>query len=100
MIAVELHPAAQAELEASITFYESRVEGLGQRFLKEVEETAGRIASSPDAGSPSGGGLRKRLVPGFPFSMFYTVLDDYVLILAIAHQHRRPGYWDRRVERH
>ena len=98
MIAIEFHAAAQAELDASIAFYESHVEGLGERFLKQVEETTGRIVSSPDAGAPLTGGLRKRLVPGFPFTMIYRVLDDHVVILAIAHQHRRPGYWQQRAE--
>jgi len=96
---VEIHPAARAELDASTEFYESRLEGLGMRFLAAVEETTGRIASLPGGGSPMKRGLRRRLVPGFPFSVIYRVADDAVLVLAIAHQHRRPGYWQRRAAR-
>ena len=97
MITVEFHPAARAELDASTAFYESRLDGLGLRFLAAVEEVTVRIASSPNAGSPLERGLRRRLVPGFPFSVMYRVSDDVVLILAIAHQHRRPGYWQQRT---
>jgi plasmid stabilization system protein ParE len=99
VIPVEFHPAARAELDASTAFYESRLDGLGLRFLAAVEETTGRIASSPEGGSPMESGLRRRLVPGFPFSVIYRVADDAVLVLAIAHQHRRPGYWHRRAPR-
>ena len=99
MTPVEIHPAARAELDASIAFYESRLDGLGLRFLAAVEETAGRIASSPEGGSPMDNGFRRRLVPGFPFSIIYGVTEDQVFALAIAHQHRRPGYWHRRATR-
>lgn len=99
MIPVGLHPAARAELDASTAFYESRLDGLGLRFLAAVAETTERIASSPEGGSSMESGLRRRLVPGFPFSVIYRVADDAALVLAIAHQHRRPGYWNRRAPR-
>jgi plasmid stabilization system protein ParE len=87
------HPSAREELDASVDFYEARLGGLGERFLAAVEEAIGRIAGSPNAGSAVAGGSRKRLVPGFPFSVVYRVEHRRILILAIAHQHRRPEYW-------
>jgi plasmid stabilization system protein ParE len=90
------HPSARGELEASIDFYESRLEGLGRRFLAAVEEAIERIAKSPGAGSPLEAGFRKRLVSGFPFSIVYRTKGDQVFIVAVAHQHRRPDYWQRR----
>lgn len=56
---VEFHPSARAELDASVDFYESRLEGLGLRFLAAVEETTDRIAASPRAGSSLAEGFRK-----------------------------------------
>ena len=96
MKAITFHPSAREELAASADFYEARLTGLGVRFLVAVEETARRIAESPDAGSPLPGKFRKRLVAGFPFSIIYRVWDENVYLVAIAHQHRRPGYWRRR----
>jgi len=32
-------------------------------------------------------------VPGFPFSIVYRETQDQILILAVAHHYRRPGYW-------
>lgn len=30
----------------------------------------------------------------FPYLLYYTMLDGAeVLIVAVAHAHRRPGYW-------
>lgn len=90
------HPSARAELDASVDFYESRLEGLGGRFLAAVEEAIGRIAQSPDAGSALQRGFRKQLVSGFPFTVVYRVSQSQLFIVAVAHQHRRPGYWRRR----
>jgi hypothetical protein len=33
----------------------------------------------------------------FPFALPYLVLEELVVVLAIAHVRRRPGYWLKRV---
>jgi hypothetical protein len=68
------HPEARAELRESVEFYETRLDGLGLRFLAAVEGTAERISASPEAGSPLAGGFRKRIVLGFPYNIVYTVV--------------------------
>lgn len=93
------HPEAQAEVSQSVEFYEARLNGLGLRFLSAVEQTAERISASPEAGPPLEGGFRKRIVPGFPYSVIYRVWEDYVYLVAVAHQHRRPDYWRQRANR-
>ena len=92
------HPSARAELDESAIFYESRLNGLGERFAASVEEAVERIADSPAAGTALRGVYRKRLVAGFPFSVIYRIGEDHVFIVAVAHQHRRPGYWRRRKD--
>ena len=83
----------------SIDFYEVRFEGLGLRFLAAVEETTKRIVAYPEAGAPLAGEFRKRIVQGFPFNMIYHVWEDYIYVVAVAHHHRRPGYWRERAGR-
>jgi plasmid stabilization system protein ParE len=96
---VIFHPEARAEADGSVDFYEARLDGLGFRFLAAVEETTERISASPHAGAPLEGGYRKRIVPGFPYNIIYRVWEDYVYVVAIAHQHRGPGYWRERGDR-
>jgi hypothetical protein len=36
-------------------------------------------------------------VKGFPFSVHYRVEANGILIFAVAHHARRPGYWTQRV---
>ena len=94
------HPEARAEVRESVEFYEARLNGLGLTFLAAVEATAERISTNPEAGSPLAGELRKRIVQGFPYNIIYRVWQDYIYLVAVAHHHRRPGYWrDRSIRR-
>jgi hypothetical protein len=36
------------------------------------------------------------VVARFPYSIVYKQDPDKIVIVAIAHQRRRPGYWQRR----
>ena len=96
MIAYSFHPEAEAELEDASLFYESRMLGLGKSFAAEVERTIYLIREFPDAGSPAGLTRRRVLIARFPYSVIYRHEADSVVIVAVAHQRRRPGYWRQR----
>jgi plasmid stabilization system protein ParE len=93
------HPEARAEMRESVEFYEAQLDGLGLRFLSAVEKTSEWISAHPEAGSPLRGEFRKRIIPGFPYNIIYRVWKDYIYLVAVAHQHRRPGYWRDRSSR-
>ena len=94
---LEFHPAAQDEFLAAADYYETAVPGLGNRFLLAVRRTAEIALQHPDSGSRRGSSARQLVVIGFPYDVVYRVRDEVVSILAVAHQHRRPGYWRARV---
>ena len=48
MADVEMHPEAQAELDATIGWYEQEWEGLGLEFLDEVDRAIARAAQQPN----------------------------------------------------
>lgn len=96
MIPYHFHTEADAEFVDAAQFYEMRLAGLGASFVAEVERCVGLIRERPEAGSPLGASVRKVLVHRFPYSVIYRRETDRLLILAIAHQSRRPGYWRHR----
>jgi hypothetical protein len=51
----------------------------------------------PWPGVPEDLGVRRLLLPRFPFAIAYLVRDDDVVVLAMAHTRRKPAYWIRRV---
>ena len=42
-------------------------------------------------------GTRRFLLRRFPFSLLYRVELTRLVIVAVAHAHRRPGYWKQRL---
>jgi hypothetical protein len=42
-------------------------------------------------------GVRRALLHRFPYSVVFLPLATELRVLAIAHLHRRPGYWRRRA---
>lgn len=96
MIRVHFHAEAERELDEAAVFYESRVPGLGKSLLAEVERTVRLLREYPDAGASTGGNRRRVVVDRFPYVMAYERKEDSIIILAIAHQKRRPGYWRER----
>jgi len=95
---VIFHPEASEEKLESARFYETRVEGLGADFLEAVEQATDRILQFPQAASIVKADIRKRLIAGFPFTILYHAADDEIFVVALMHQHRRPGYWRKRLE--
>ena len=96
MISYSFHPEAEAEFEDASLFYDSRMPGLGKSFAAEVERTIALIREFPDAGSPAVLTRRRVLVARFPYSVVYRRDPDSIVIVAVVHQRRRPGYWRRR----
>ena len=94
------HPLAERELVAATNFYETRSSGLGADFIRQIEATLANILAHPELGSLfAGNKIRRRLVERFPYGVVYELEDDDVLVLAIMHLRRRPGYWKRRLRR-
>ena len=96
MIPYSFHPEAEAEFAAAALFYESRVAGLGRSSSGEVQRTISLIREYPNAGALVRPAVRKTLVDRFPYAVVYRHDPESVIILAIAHARRRPGYWKRR----
>jgi plasmid stabilization system protein ParE len=90
---VDVHRRATAEMIEAARFYEGRNQGLGFRFIRVVEDVCASVGEFPEAGAPLGRKDRKRRVPGFPYDVVYRAKEDQMIVLAIKHQRRRPGYW-------
>jgi toxin ParE1/3/4 len=97
---VKLHSEAEAELQASVSFYRERGgPRLADRFKEHVEAGFKAILANPERFPPIRDipGMQKFRLKHFPFSLLYIQRPDYVWIVAIAHGSRKPGYWKHRV---
>jgi len=96
-VRVSFHPEARDEFIAAAEYYDHAVPGLGDRFLVAVRRAIELAVAHPAAGSVRTGTARRLLVHGFPYDVVYQVEQDELQVLAVAHQHRKPGYWRERL---
>lgn len=89
---------ATEELGEAIRWYESRRPGLGADLLSEVDAVIRRLAANPTVGSPLSldHKTRRSLLVRFPYQVVYRIRPTEVVIVAVAHSKRRPGYWKAR----
>ncbi|MFH1674323.1 MAG: type II toxin-antitoxin system RelE/ParE family toxin [Pseudomonadota bacterium] len=88
---------AQLELDDSSEYYEFEASGLGARFREEVKRGIRRIREYPDGWTKEKNDVRRYLLHKFPYKILYSIEEDYIYIIAIAHCHRRPDYWIDRI---
>lgn len=118
---LEMLPDALEEMDSAFHFYESQVPRLGFRFLSAIEEGFHRILLNPQAwaGSlvePSPPSRAARLVGSrqaalphqeptrtyrclvgpFPFALIYKIREKKIIVIAVMHMSRKPGYWKKR----
>lgn len=93
---VILHPAADGEFAEAVDFYEHRQAGLGEKFYREVLRSLDWIEANSSVPR-----LRKNYrrinLPVFSYYIAYLIQPDFILVVAIAHAHRKPGYWVTRM---
>ena len=89
---------ARSELRETVRYYNTQLPRLGEEFRGEAWETVRRIKEFPLAWQPLGGSIRRCQMRRFPYGIIYEASKDEIVIIAIAHLHRKPDYWRSRVE--
>ena len=93
------HPDALAEYTDGALYFDERVPGLGADFTVEMDNAIAVILEAPDRWRILEEDVRRYLVHRFPYGILYTIEDGYVLIVAMMHLSREPGYWRHRISR-
>lgn len=84
---------ATLELENAAHFYDLEFEDGGLKFKEEVEKSVTRISGYPHAWPVERDEIRKCLLHKFPYKLVYSIEEDHVFIISVAHQHRKPDHW-------
>jgi len=98
MRVVRIHVAAAEEAAEAAAWYEKERPGLGSEFSQAIEaaldfleEDIVPLTSMP--GSMAAKGVKRLLLRRFPYAVVVQERGAEMLVLAIAHHARRPGYW-------
>jgi toxin ParE1/3/4 len=90
--------AARREFLYEVAYYRDVQPELAVRFTAAVEEATARAADFPLTGSPASKSTRRVFVRDFPFAVVYRPEPEGIVVFALAHHSRMPGYWQSRVQ--
>ena len=90
---------AEEEMNAYAQYYNQQASGLGLEFLLEIEKSLQLIEKNPERWPYYEENIHKYNTRRFPFSLYYVFEKDLdkIIIIAVAHQKRKPGYWKQRI---
>lgn len=93
-----LHPEAAKDLNAAVLFYISQAnQSLGLALIAEFERVSLLLTSNVELGSAWVANTRRFSLRRFPFTLIYRFTETELIIIALAHQRRKPNYWQART---
>ena len=94
---LKYHSEASREIDEAFQWYEAQQSGLGLNFVTEAESSVLRLLSFPKLNPEISKGIRRAIMPVFPYGVIYSINGDLIEIYAVAHLHRKPFYWKKRT---
>jgi len=94
---VIFHRLAAREYRSARDWYRERSVEVAERFWIAVDQAVSRIVADADSLPVLTGTYRYARVRRFPYVVIVRRIDrGAVMVVAVAHTSRRPGYWRRR----
>jgi len=87
-----LEPAL-LEMDDAVKYYNEELAGLGGKFYRKILASINIIKLFPDSWNRCSLNTRKATITTFPYSLIYALDCETVVIIAVAHHHRKPEYW-------
>lgn len=98
MSSLVYHPAAETEALEAFDWYASRSHDAARRFGEELIAAERQVLSHPTRWASYLHGTRRFSLKRYPYALVYLQHGEGVYIVAVAHLHRRPGYWRKRLD--
>ncbi len=90
------HPEALTEYADAVQYYAEKRQEVAQAFIDAIEDAVYRIRTAPTRYAPIDEDIRRCMTKKLPYGILYVIEPDYILILAVMHCSREPGYWQNR----
>lgn len=89
---LKISQLAFLEIEDAKEFYNLQKPTLGDTFKNDVKKNIESIKKFPNLYPNITNDLKRTVLHRFPYSIFYAITNDTILVLSVAHQHRKPFY--------
>jgi len=94
---VIVRPSAQYDIDEAFIWYEKNLDNLGFEFLLSLEAAIEFIKRNPKYAGFIYKNIRSVALMRFPFSVYYLIEEEVIIILAIFHHSRNPKEWRQRT---
>ena len=92
MHAVRFHPRIESDLDDATGWYDAQIPGLGDRFLAEFRETAGKIADIGHVFRKTDGAYRHLKLPSFPYLVYFRDTAEGFVVVLVINAAREPAF--------
>jgi plasmid stabilization system protein ParE len=94
---VVLRQEARAEFDDAFDWYEKQHAGIGVAWAAEVQNVFDRISARPKLYPQIFQDVRRAVMLRFPYSVFYRIEPQRIVVLAVFHSKRDPAIWRSRT---
>jgi len=94
---IEFHQGARDDFDESFNWYAKNSPKAAVAFSTAVENTTADIQANPNRFPPTHFGCRHAPLKRFPFRIVYRDELNRLVVVAVSHIRRQPGYWGERV---
>lgn len=91
---LEIRPAAEFEFDEASDWYRLQNPSVRDRFVLSVDAKIAAITKRPlTFPIVEGNKIRRAVINGFPYSIYFVLDGDHIVILSIFHNSRNPIIW-------
>lgn len=88
--------SAKREFDDAADRYDQQRQGLGEEFIVEIDQAVAQAATDPNRFPLIFGDVRRAVARRFPYSVYFRVRRDSMVVVAVFHGRRNPAAWQRR----
>jgi plasmid stabilization system protein ParE len=94
-----IEPEAEAEIAEASAWYDERSKAVRESFIRAIDRALSLIQQQPEQFQVVSGQIRRVMIGGFPYALFYRAFDREVNVVACFHCRRDPKQWQGRRRR-
>jgi plasmid stabilization system protein ParE len=95
----DLSNEAMAEFNEAVDWYAERSQSAALGFVAAIEKALEKIVAAPQSFPGTYAGCRYCRLPHYPFQVVFFQEAERLVVVAIAHAKRQPGYWRDRLHK-
>lgn len=98
MIKLSFHPSAIVDISLSQDWYAQESDFAANKFSSSLMKTIKILEEFPQSFPIDFLNIRKAVVHGFPYNIYYQFEKHEIIILAIANTHREPTHINKTIK--